>query len=621
MRGLCQDAGRQLFCSDCESTFMTSSQTPSPSSSVLPSLPDALQTAFDQAVSTHRGGDPVQALATYRQVLDVVPTHAEARYLLAVALFQTGKQDEAEEEARQTVVEARTARAPGLMARALNLQGNILAAKGAPQKALDAFLAAENANPTAIDGAFNAATILVSLNRPDEAVPLLKRVLHHVPHHVGALNNLGAALVKAGCYEEAATHYARALDAVRAQGGDGTDLGINLASALELVNRVDEAVAALIDVENHCAQSGQPVPPTVLVVRSRLRRRQGDLDGAIADCQAALGQSLSPVDRIEVLFSLGLAEDQRQHAGEAFDAFRKGNALVAEQPAARQYDQGAYLRKVERTRSWFTPHRMAMLGRWGDLSTHGENVVFFVGFPRSGTTLMEQVLEAHPKLVTTMEASPLMRVRERLGMSYPDMVDRLNGQAGDRLRKAFFEAVGEVVGSLGERTVVDKLPLNIINLGLAQALFPKARVLVALRDPRDCVLSCFMQNFRPNEAMINFLDLQQAAQTYAAVMSLFQEQRAMLSMPLHTYRYEDLITDFTPTVEAVLDFLGVGWDPAVEQYREKAQQRTIVTPSYRDVTAPLFTRAMERWRQYADQLAPVLPTLAPFAEAFGYARD
>jgi tetratricopeptide (TPR) repeat protein len=484
---------------------------------------------------------------------------------------------------------------------------------GKPDAALKLFAAAEQADPSFADGAFNLGTVLLSLDRLDEASAVLQRLLARHPGHQGAINNLGAALIKAGRPSEAADHYRAAL----AAGGAAGTLGINLASALELANQLEAAQEALETVAEGVAK-GEALPAQLLLVRGRVARRQGNLDQAAADIAAALSQPLEPSDRIEALFVQGLILDQQNKPAEAFAAFRDGNAVVASQPASQRHDGAAYLRDLEGAAQWFTPHRLTTLADRAKRRSEGENVVFFVGFPRSGTTLMEQVLEAHPRLVTTMESSPLEVVHRRLGRAYPEVVERLDGQAGERLRDAFFEAAEAVVGPLGEQILIDKMPLNITLLGLVQALFPRARVLVALRDPRDAVLSCFMQNFRLNPAMANFLDIEQAARTYATVMGMWQAQQPHLGLRCHSYRYEDLVEQFTPTVEAVLDFLGVGWDPAVEQYREKAQARQIVTPSYRDVTAPLFTRAMGRWQAYRAQLAPILPVLEPVVEAFGY---
>jgi hypothetical protein len=153
---------------------------------------------------------------------------------------------------------------------------------------------------------------------------------------------------------------------------------------------------------------------------------------------------------------------------------------------------------------------------------------------------------------------------------------------------------------------------------LAKLLFPQAKIVVALRDPRDACLSCFMQKFEINDAMANFLDLQTTGLAYEAVMGLWLHYRTNLDDSWLEYRYEDLVEKFDETVTQVLDFIGVGWHEEIVGYRHAAKQRVISTPSYRDVTAPVNTRALARWRRYERDLTPILPLLEPFVEIFGY---
>ncbi len=145
--------------------------------------------------------------------------------------------------------------------------------------------------------------------------------------------------------------------------------------------------------------------------------------------------------------------------------------------------------------------------------------------------------------------------------------------------------------------------------------------MVALRDPRDACLSCFMQRFQLNDAMANFLDLAETARTYAAVMGLWLHYREALPLAWHEYRYEDLVEDFEGELRRVLDFIGAGWHDDVARYREKTGRPAVTTPSYGQVTRPLYKSAIGRWRAYRDELAPVLPTLEPLVAAFGYPEE
>ena len=309
----------------------------------------------------------------------------------------------------------------------------------------------------------------------------------------------------------------------------------------------------------------------------------------------------------------------------AYGAFLEANALHGDNPATRRFDGRRFLGRIEANRAAFTPVGLAALLARASSAPEpaGPSPVFFVGFPRSGTTLVERALAAHPDIVTTEERSPLTpAIRHLIGRG--GTAASLDGLAESRITEAralFWQQAETVAGPLGGRFLVDKLPLNLVDLGYANLLFPEARVLVALRDPRDVCLSCFMQRFRLNNAMANFLDLRQTVLTYEAVMDLWLHYREILTLPYSEYRYEDLIEDFDGIVRQALDFIGVGWHEEVARYREKSLGRAINTPSYRHVTGALYRRAVGRWRAYRQELAPVLEELGPFAAAFGYPED
>ncbi len=249
--------------------------------------------------------------------------------------------------------------------------------------------------------------------------------------------------------------------------------------------------------------------------------------------------------------------------------------------------------------------------------------MFLVGFPRSGTTLLDTILNSH-RAIHVVEERPAVRnmrnALERLPGGYPDGLAALDPADLAALRQIYFAELDRHLEPQDRSAVVvDKLPLNIIEAGLIQRIFPQARFLFAQRHPCDCVLSCFMQNFEVNDAMANFLDLGDAAVLYDKVMTLWQQYRTVLPLAVHTVRYESLVEGFEETLTPLLAFLGVGWDDGVRRYAETASRRGIInTPSYDQVTQPLYTRSLGRWQRYAEQMAPVLPILLPWARRFGY---
>jgi hypothetical protein len=332
-----------------------------------------------------------------------------------------------------------------------------------------------------------------------------------------------------------------------------------------------------------------------------------------------LAQELTPAQAIDAWFELGLVLDRLGEAAEALQAFDRGNALAGESPAARNAQGARFLRHVEVNRAWFTVERLRSAPR-----AEGEDgrrpPVFFVGFPRSGTTLVERILAAHPKVVTTEENSPLaslLRPYLRSG-AYPEVLGGLTSEDLARDREQFWIFAEKQNGALQDRLLVDKLPLNLVDLGFVNLLFPDSPVIVALRDPRDVCLSCYMQRFKINDAMVHFLDLSETLRIYRAVMELWLHYRGALTLSWTEYRYEDLVENFEATLRELLTFIGLEWRAEVDRYRDLAKTGTITTPSYRDVTSEVYGRAVGRWRAYEPLIGPKFEALAPLVSALGY---
>ena len=253
-----------------------------------------------------------------------------------------------------------------------------------------------------------------------------------------------------------------------------------------------------------------------------------------------------------------------------------------------------------------------------------ESPVFFIGFPRSGTTLLEQVLSSHPRVQTLEEkrtVSELVNLIAAWAGGYPSALATLSAADIAQLRAAYFQVVDQALRRQPGRILIDKLPLNILKIPVIQRVFPHAKFIVSVRHPCDVCLSCFMQSFELNSAMANFLTLEDTTAFYVKVMALWQKCLRVLPLDYHLVRYEDLVERFEHETRRVLEFIGVGWDDAVLGYAEHARRReTIATPSYHEVTEPIFQRAKYRWHHYAKELEPYMRRLAPYIEYFGY-RD
>jgi hypothetical protein len=193
-------------------------------------------------------------------------------------------------------------------------------------------------------------------------------------------------------------------------------------------------------------------------------------------------------------------------------------------------------------------------------------------------------------------------------------------QGGDLIaaRDAYWRRVGEAGVSPSAPVFVDKMPLNTVLLCLIAKLFPRAKILFALRDPRDVVLSCFRRRFVMTAQMYELITLESAAKYYDAVMRLAQCYRENLGLDIHDLRYEAMVADMETEMRAVCAFMGIEWDEAMRDFAGRARKRGIDTPSAAQVSRGLYTQGAGQWQRYAAQLAPVMPLLDPWRARYGY---
>lgn len=235
---------------------------------------------------------------------------------------------------------------------------------------------------------------------------------------------------------------------------------------------------------------------------------------------------------------------------------------------------------------------------------------FVVGFPRSGTTLLERILSAHPDVVITDEIPVLSEIVQHfskitgLKEEYPAALLQLDEQKLEALRKGYWGCSQHFgVHCPPHKLQIHKLPLDIRNLGLIHALFPEAKVIVPRRNPQDCILSGYMQTFNFNPAMSHFYSLETIAQLYKDVFSLYQTYKnALPDLQIYEYQYEDLVVDPKKILKEIIQFVGLNWSDDLMNYRESKSEIPIRTPSYKAIQQPIYKTARERWRNYQQYL-------------------
>lgn len=489
--------------------------------------------------------------------------------------------------------------------------GNALAATNRFEEAEHAFRQAIELDANFGDAWFNLGRLLLHCGRVPEAAGVLEQVVRLDPSDDQAWMQLGHTYQKFGQFAEATDAYCKAFES----NPRNPEIAALTADALERENRLDEARRAA-----EAALTLQPGHGVASLVMAVLERRAGRPEDARARLLAMPDSVLPLPVQTRREHELGVLDDRASAHESAYAHFARAKALQASIPNADREDGGRFLarldRLIETDYSW--------LAEGGDVPDDGmADPVFIVGFPRSGTTLLNQLLNGHPDL-HVMEETPVLAVLERrladMQIAYPTGLAGLTNAQVGALRLQYFDFVRLAHPDWnGKKRLVDKLPLNIGRLPLAARLFPRAHVVLALRHPYDACLSGFMQLFTGNDAMANFADLRSAALMYDRVFTLWEKVSAAMLLPWMPLKYEDLINDPEDRMRALIGFLGLSWTTALLDHTSTvAQRRRINTPSYQQVARPLHRESLGRWIHYARHFEPLEPLLRRHLEAWGY---
>ncbi|MBS0364470.1 MAG: sulfotransferase [Proteobacteria bacterium] len=389
-------------------------------------------------------------------------------------------------------------------------------------------------------------------------------------------------------------------------------------SILERLSRLDEARAALerLELEDRRAEPD----PARRLMSAALAARAGQHEEAYRHLALALKHHEEFVHRHKLLFLFARTCDALGRYEEAYSAAEEAHR------SQLQFLERAHDKTLEQSNYWvFTAESCdpGDVGSWGsDGPGVAESPIFIVGFPRSGTTLLEQVLDAHPLLRSMDEQGLVLRalteIRDR-GIHYPTELGKLSARDLEEIRAGYWERARRRAHLLPGQRLVDKAPLNMIFVPVIRRLFPNARIVLAIRHPCDVLLSCYMQHFAAPPLALACRDLETLARVYSRCFSFWYAQWPLLRPSSYELRYEQLTADFPAEVRKLSAFLELPWDDAMLAPGEHARGKFITTPSYAQVVEPVTNRAVGRWRHYAPHFSgEVLATLMPWIERWGY---
>jgi hypothetical protein len=312
---------------------------------------------------------------------------------------------------------------------------------------------------------------------------------------------------------------------------------------------------------------------------------------------------------------LGQLEDGAGNYDQAFVAFERMNEIQRADPSQPEERGARYRSNIQQqldlmTGEWAAP--------WIKVPIDDRpSPAFLVGFPRSGTTLLDTILMGHPKVEVLEEEPPLRHAQAAL-QDFANL-PRAEEQDVKAARDLYFESAGKLTPLAPGNLLVDKNPLAMNGVPLIQRMFPDARIILALRHPCDVVLSCFVTNFKLNDGMANFMRLETAAELYDLSFRYFERACEILRPNVHTFRYENLVEDRDRELRPLFNFLDLEWADDVLDHQATARGRShIKTASYAQVVQPIYKQSAGRWQNYRKHLEPIIPLLRPWIEKFGY---
>ena len=534
------------------------------------------------ALAHHGGGRFAEAEACYRRVLADRPDLVAARYNLGVVLHDQGKIDEA-----IAVYNDAIKINPDFKSAYGNL-GHALKAQGRFEDAIGAFKQSLRLKPNHAETYFNISAVHYRQNRFEETVAACREALRIDPNYAEAYTSLGAALLRLGVPDEAiaALHKATALKP------DFAAAHHSLGTALTQLGQLSEAAASF--------ERAIALAPANIYFRLsgyRLKRFVAG-DPRLAELEEMAKDSASrPVsDQIELHFALGQAYDDIGLPADAFRHWLSGNTLKRHQV---DYDEAATLEELDQVRSMYTSEFIQASQGAG----HPTSLpIFIVGMPRSGSTLIEQILASHPQVFGAGELHNLPAAVESALMDPRGSADTKQNMRDIGAR--YIAAIERLAP--GATRITDKMPQNFVFAGLIHLALPNATIIHTIRDPIDTCMSCFSIMFTSQQDFT--YDLAELGRYYRHYQNLMDHWRQVLPPGrILGVRYEDVVADLEGQARRIVAHCGLDWDPQCLAFHKT--QRVVRTASATQVRQPIYRDAVERWRRYEEFIGPLTTEL------------
>ena len=319
---------------------------------------------------------------------------------------------------------------------------------------------------------------------------------------------------------------------------------------------------------------------------------------------------------------LSIIYDKLNETKKSFKYFLKINEYDYKKNSNQKYSKEYYFKKIEINKKYF---KLKNISKWNKINIpiDRSSPIFLIGFPRSGTTLLDTIFRSHPSIEVVEEKPMVEKMKLFFDDYFNESIDSLNDVTDNlikNIRNTYFERLDLVLtkDKQKNKVIIDKMPLNIIEVGFIHKIFPESKFIFSLRHPCDCVLSCFMHRFKMNNAMINFTNIHNTVSFYNQIMSLWKQYVTELPIQFKTIKYENVVENLEGSITPLLNFLNLEWDKSILSFNQTALKRPIInTPSYNQVIKPLYKQAIGRWKRY-DNMIEIYPKLEKWIKEFDY---
>jgi tetratricopeptide (TPR) repeat protein len=546
---------------------------------VLKSDPNDPESLYFFGVLAARRSDPEQAESFLKRAIDVRPDWAKAWNNLGAALNAQGKLEEA------LVACSEAVRFDPEAAENQYNYGLALHASGHLQDALEALQIATTTNPGFADAFSNMGAVLKDLSRHTESESAYRRAAEISPNHAEAHSNLSMALRRLRRYEEAVIESERAIELKP----DIAAFYSNRANLLRVRGQITEA-------EQACRRSIEldPAHTEAYLILAGLKLIEKGDPVMASMLSLAQSSSLTLAHQVNIHFALAKALESQQDFDTAFDHFNAANRL---RRSIINYDDGDRESTVRRIMSVFDRE---LLQRAVDSGNESDAPIFILGMPRSGTTLVEQILASHSEVEAGGELDTLYQIATSTG--YPEAfsqmpLEELRSIGASYILNCGFSAT---------RHFTDKMPENFLYIGLIKLILPRAKIIHCRRTPADTCLSCYSQKFGSGNLLYSY-DLQELGLEYRRYQRIMAHWEKVMPGTTYNLDYEDLINDQEGETRRMLDYCGLPFEEACLQFSKT--KRIVDTASASQVRKGLYSTSVGRWKQYEKYLEPLLAVL------------